>query len=110
MSRQLALAFALALVGAVPAAAGSYVCDLPRALLCENCARDLTITLANNGACRVSFTAGAPAAPEAQRMTLRFAVLTPAARARPRVVARAVAHSSSASAHCFSFNGNQYCE
>jgi hypothetical protein len=113
MSRRFVLAIALAfgLGAAVPAAAGSYVCNLPRALLCENCARDLTITLTHGGACRVSFTAGASAAPDASRMTFRFAVLTPVARTwRPRVVTRSAPLAAPVSGRCFVFNGAQYCE
>jgi hypothetical protein len=99
------------LAAAGPASAGAYVCNLPRALLCADCARDLTIELIANGACRVSFTPSNPDTPKTETLPLRFQVLTPGPRYwRPRHAAKPASASLGPSDRCFSFNGNKYCE
>ena len=108
------LLFAIAIAPwlvAAPAEAGTYVCSLPRALLCTNCARDLTISLMPSGACRVSFTVGAPSAPDAQRMALHLTVQTAAAvNWRPRAAKKPAESSPTQAGNCFVFNGSRYCE
>jgi hypothetical protein len=103
------LLFLSAISGAPPAEAGVYSCNLPRALLCADCARDLTFTLAANGACRVSFTPGGESSTRAQ--TVHFVVLTPSATPwRPHFSRRPAPAGVGSSGRCFLFNGNQYCE
>jgi hypothetical protein len=118
-----ATALSLALTAAPTRAAqtAAYSCSVPRALLCENCASAIAITLSRDGACRVTFTPGAPATggPGAN-LPLNFNVEVPrpeGARTLRRRAAwgREVAALRSNSVHparsrCFVFNGSEYCE
>jgi hypothetical protein len=114
-----ASALALALASSPASAEGAgYACNVPRALLCENCASSIAITLTKAGACRITFTPG-PGRPEAASapLSLNFnvEVARPAAAypGRRRVAfARHVSHALSPATHgrCFVFSGSQYCE
>src|ERR1700683_1115485 len=57
------LAAAAGALAASPAMAGAYSCRVPRAILCEGCAKQIAITLLGDGSCRISFAppAGADA-------------------------------------------------
>jgi hypothetical protein len=120
--REAAISIVAALLAALgvtaaasPALSGSYVCNVPRALLCEGCASQMTITLVRGGGCRVAFTPGAPGGAPAAQTPFNFVVQTPAvATQRPYAVKRVSAAQAPAAAaprgRCFVFNGNQYCE
>lgn len=105
----LVLAVVSMLGAAGHAKAGAYSCDVPRALLCQGCAQALSISLAPDGSCRITFTPSGEASPSAQALPFRFEVFTPAPRPlRARVAWRPRPPASSGK--CFVFNGNQYCE
>ena len=117
----LVASFLLALAAGAPAASAGalYSCSVPRALLCEGCASQVTITLLPGGSCRVSFTPSAapPAASPAGASAFTFEVQPPVATTnvyRRRVVAYAhpypAAVGGGALSRCFVFNGNRYCE
>jgi hypothetical protein len=109
-------------------AATAYSCHMPRALLCENCARDLSITLLPNGACRIAFAPasrpadGAPSPPQSAEVDLQIDVAPPVAASsaplarhaqwsgnrRLRRVSRLV--TAAPESRCFVFNGSRYCE
>ena len=101
-----------------PARSGNYVCNIPRALLCEGCASQVAITLVRGGGCRVAFTPGVAGSAPTTQATFNFVVQTPAvgkqwAPAVKRVSAARAPQSAAAAApraRCFVFNGNQYCE
>jgi len=97
-----------------PARSGSYVCNVPRALLCEGCASQVTITLVRGGGCRVAFTPGAPSSAPTQT-PFNFVVQTPAVATQlaPAVKRIGAARAPAAAAprgRCFTFNSNRYCE
>ena len=108
-------ALAAALVSIVPnslAWAGGYVCNIPRALLCDGCASQIAITLVRGGTCRVSFAPVAPATAPTSATSFSFYVQTPAISAEPRPVAKARPPAATAAprSKCFIFKNNQYCE
>jgi hypothetical protein len=101
----------------VGAEAGQYSCQIPAALLCEGCARNIEISLLPGGVCRVSFNAASAAAGANDAAVpvgkVDIRIQTPpspprrmAAYTRPRV---ALARRSSGRS-CFLFNGHEYCE
>ncbi len=94
------------------ARAGGYVCNIPRALLCEGCASQIAITLIRGGTCRISYTPGAPGTAPTSGTPFSFYVQTPAVGAEPRPAARPrpVAAPAAPRSKCFVFNNNQYCE
>jgi hypothetical protein len=106
------LAISLAAPAAKPA---EYSCSLPRALLCEGCARELEVAIQPGGACRVSFVTPpglAPAGP-AGNIELRVRVAPmlaggPVRLFRPRRTV--AARLGAAGPRCFVFNGSRYCE
>jgi hypothetical protein len=126
----LALPDAYAVADGAPVA-GPHTCAVPRALLCEGCASQLTIRLLPSGGCRISFTApspGAEASPTggaAGQAPFTFVIEPgPAAGAaaarrtampgrwRSRLAARhkPLAEAKAAHGRCFVFNSNEYCE
>jgi hypothetical protein len=104
---------------------------VPRALLCEGCAEQISIALQPDGRCRISFTphhptgpspAGASTSGETPPFVFTVEVgpvaapsvmrrPTPA-RWRSRLAAqrRPIAQANPAHGRCFVFNGNEYCE
>jgi hypothetical protein len=111
----LRLALPLAVIGlalfATPALCRVYVCQVPRALLCKGCARDISIALALDGACRVSFTPGEQMGRARRSPPLRLVVKTQSGLARRAHVFSTAAHAYALpSGRCFLFNGSQYCE
>ncbi|MGO8798514.1 MAG: hypothetical protein ACLQE9_16480 [Roseiarcus sp.] len=103
------------------AARADYACRVPRAILCDGCAKAIAITLQRDGSCRISFTPTASATDAAagapQPTDINFQVdVAPA----PRIVRRAAyvpgyaRHVSwlraAPEAHCFVFNDRRYCE
>jgi hypothetical protein len=116
-SLRLLLPVALIVVAPLPARA-DYACVIPRALLCENCAKDISIVVGPSGACRVTFTPGeANPTPAAGNLPIRVSVAPPV-YVRPAVVRRAprwpriarVQLNPPRSSKCFVFNGARYCE
>lgn len=117
ISRLLAAGAAVALIVAPTAKASEYLCRVPRALLCDGCARQIAITLQSGGGCRISFTPAdvSPSQlPVRATETFEFRVeMSPMAVPRlqrrwrtPRVaLARPPPNSG-----CFVFNGQKYCE
>ncbi len=108
-------ALGAALGSTVPASlarAGDYVCNIPRALLCDGCASQVAITLVRGGTCRVSFTPVAPGTAPTSATSFSFYVQTPAVAAEPRPAAkpRQPAAAAAPRSKCFVFNNNQYCE
>jgi hypothetical protein len=57
------LAAAICPLAASPVMAGAYSRRVPRAILCEGCAKQIAITLLGDGSCRISFSP--PASPDA---------------------------------------------
>ena len=108
----LAMIFGAGFLPAPPAEAASYSCTLPRALLCENCANSVAITLTPAGNCRVTFTPGVAASAETGRQTFVFNVETPPALRRRTWQAgwRPPQRASTPPGKCFVFNNTQYCE
>jgi hypothetical protein len=100
---------ALALVAA-SGVAEARLCRIPRALLCESCARVVTLSLSRDGNCIVSSRR------DAGKQSLRGAAgrdlivhVRPAPR--PLLVARALAPRVPAGpGRCFVFNERRYCE
>jgi hypothetical protein len=105
--------------------ANAYSCRVPKAVFCDGCANDLSITLLPNGSCRVSF---APpdreltTAPQSGTVNLEVNVAPRAAARRvvPRTQLR-IARSYPRPRYvtqtgpppqgsCFVFNGSRYCE
>lgn len=109
-----ASAVLLILLTAAPVAASSFACRVPRALLCENCASEITIRLTASGACRVVYTPGPAIGEAAGALSLNFNVDAPAmapTRTFRRPGRRLAFHRPAApSGRCFVFNNNQYCE
>ena len=108
-------ALGAALGSTVPASlarAGDYVCNIPRALLCDGCASQVAITLVRGGTCRISFTPVAPGIAPTSATAFSFYVQTPAVGAEPRPAARPRQPAATAAprSKCFVFNNNQYCE
>lgn len=114
MNRLLAFQLSvLATIAAAAAIASPYNCNLPRALLCEDCAQALSITLTPDGACRVTFTPGSQTSSSTQSLPLHFELPTPAPRPwRSRVAwkPRPAPAPGVSGGKCISFKGNQYCE
>jgi hypothetical protein len=109
--------FALAGLAALSAgAADARTCQIPRALLCEGCADQLTITLARNGRCIVSFSPLSSPSTSATdgRLTVRIIVAPRIHTARRRSLRRHFAQPTVAIApagpRCFIFNERRYCE
>jgi hypothetical protein len=108
---------ALALIGGLAAVngaeAGQYVCQIPLALLCEGCARNVEISLQPGGSCRVSFTPS-PAGSATPTGKVDIQIQTPAPPPRPTRVAfyrrSRVALARPSLSRCFAFNGHEYCE
>jgi hypothetical protein len=124
----LLIAMAIAASGAV-AEAGPYICDVPRALICEGCAEQISISLLPNGRCRISFTptenATTPTVSPSSASTFVFSVVPGRAMAPTRLqrmILKAKPHTgfwrrrdlrpqiNSVDTHCFVFNANRYCE
>ncbi len=108
-------ALGAALGSTVPASlarAGDYVCNIPRALLCDGCASQVEVTLVRGGTCRISFTPVAPGIAPTSATAFSFHVQTPAVGGAPRVAARPRQPAATAAPRqkCFIFNNNQYCE
>lgn len=100
------------LVLAAPPASARVTCNIPRALLCEGCARDLTITL-RGGRCHVGFNASEPTSASRDSGSLTVHVdhappdgLKPRKPRKSRVAAR----QSAPAERCFIFNGRRFCE
>jgi hypothetical protein len=112
MNRLLALPlFALSTIAAASAAIASpYNCNLPRALLCEDCARALSITLTPDGACRITFTPGDQTSSSTQSLPLHFEAPTPAPRFWRQRIAWKPRTAPAPGGKCISFSGNHYCE
>jgi hypothetical protein len=118
------LASPIAVVGGADASpAAHYSCAVPRALLCDNCATALAVTLLPGGGCRISFTP--PVSPPVTSAALpaeqfSFTVISPG----PAIIRRSApggwrgqmarerraSEGKSIQARCFVFNGNSYCE
>lgn len=112
--------------GVAAAPAARYVCAVPRALLCERCAAEMTIALLPGGGCRISFTppvpdpdmTTSPTAPAVERFS--FAVISPLSAIGRRIAPRAwraqaararrALEAKPVQSRCFAFNGNSYCE
>jgi hypothetical protein len=92
------------------ARAGGYVCNIPRALLCDGCASHVAITLVRGGTCRVGFTPVAPGSAPTSTASFSFTVQTPAAEPRPAAKRRAPAATAAPGSKCFIFNNIQHCE
>ena len=110
------------------ARADAYSCRVPRAILCEGCAKAIAITLLRDGSCRISFTSPASAAdsgvPAPQPTEINFQVdVAPAPRlaggasriarrthAAERFARRVSWLRAAPQAHCFIFNDQRYCE
>jgi hypothetical protein len=108
---------ALALIGGLAAPngaeAGQYVCQIPLALLCEGCARNVEISLQPGGSCRVSFDPSrAGAATPAGKVDIQIQTPAPPPRATRVAFYRRsrVALARPLSGRCFAFNGHEYCE
>ncbi len=97
------------------AVAGQYTCQVPVAVLCQGCARDVTISLEPRGGCRVSFspTPGVAAldVSGAVNLQIQTPAVSPSFRRRGSYrKVRAAISRQSPSQLCFVFNGSQYCE
>jgi hypothetical protein len=120
------LAAAACALAASPAMAGAYSCRVPRAILCEGCAKQIAIALLGDGSCRISFAppAGADApsaaplpgelnievevapAPKPKAAAIRRSARWP----RANRVAAGLARPRAPEARCFVFNEHRYCE
>ncbi len=108
---------ALALIGIAwsrPAAAA--MCRVPAALLCEGCVERLSIRVAADGRCRVSFSS---AASSEQTVTGKFVDINVETEAPRPTIHRVSASHLWAARHtvplrvspaCFVFNGRRFCE
>jgi hypothetical protein len=116
-TRRIAL-LGVAALGVLPFAGSalSAVCHVPAAVLCEGCAESLSVRIARNGSCRISFTP-APAAGNVGSGKFvdidieaepHRALLHRSNEVRPPVTNRPV--PLRASAACFVFNGRRFCE
>ncbi len=120
--RAIAIGAMAALLSAAPAVANEYSCRVPRALLCDGCANQLSITLQPSGGCRISFTPPGSVAPTAAKPPSDQVELR--VEAAPVVITRYAPRRSVAPWHthavalakpgqsgrCFVFNSQQYCE
>jgi hypothetical protein len=100
---------------AVPsrAPAGQCSCHVPASVLCPGCSTDVAIALQLGGGCRVSFSTAPAWATVHPSGTVTLRIVTPAAPARRRSVARRsriAAAQPTPKAACFVFNARQYCE
>lgn len=120
--RVIAVSAIVALVSAASAMTNEYSCRVPRALLCEGCASQITIALQPGGSCRISFTAPgaempAAAKPPSDQVELRVeaapVVITRFAQRRgawPWRTHTVALVNPTPSGRCFIFNSQQYCE
>lgn len=96
-----------------PAAAA--VCRVPAAVLCEGCVERLSIRVASDGACRISFT---PATPPEQVGSTKFVDINIETAPSRTTIHRVSAPHPSITGHprlresavCFVFNGRRFCE
>ncbi len=95
---------ALTLLAASGATEASQ-CRIPRALLCENCARVVTLSLTPDGRCVVTAQRRGRSLRGGRDLIVR---VQPASQ--PLVVARAHAPMRSAPGRCFVFQDRRYCE
>jgi hypothetical protein len=115
----------LALCALSATSANGYSCRIPKSLLCDGCANDLSITLLPTGICRISFALPdrePPTSPQSGIVNLEVNVVpragprqvvprtwTRIARGYPRL--RYLTHAGPApQGSCFVFNGSRYCE
>lgn len=114
--RLTALLAGLALAGLTgQASSAGYNCAVPRALLCDSCAKEIAISLKADGSCRITFTPGGAAAQtNGDPISLNFNVEPPQTRVvhqgRRYVAKASVRISQVKPANCFLFNGEKYCE
>jgi hypothetical protein len=96
------------------AKAGQFACQVPVAVLCQGCAKDVVISLQPGGGCRVSFNPVVGATPPpAGAVSVRIETPSAPPRAPRSAIYRRgrVAIARQSSSHpCFAFNGQQYCE
>jgi hypothetical protein len=105
--------------------ANAYSCRIPKSLLCDGCANDLSITLLPNGSCRISFALPDhehTKLPQSGTVNLEVSVAPRAAQRRvvPLTrtrIARGYPHiryttqtGPAQQGSCFVFNGSRYCE
>jgi hypothetical protein len=101
---------------ASPAWSTEYLCEVPRALLCDGCASHIAIALQPGGNCRISFTPASvdPQTPSHESERVEFQVQLAPQPIQHRVAFRrqqtAVFAKSSPSRRCFVFNASEYCE
>ena len=97
-----------------PAAAA--VCRVPAAVLCEGCVERLSIRVAPDGACRISFT---PTTPPEQVGSTKFVDINIETAPPRSTIHRVSAPHPSITGHparlresavCFVFNGRRFCE
>ena len=93
------------------ASASEFACRLPRELLCEGCAQNVTISLQRGGSCRVSFTpaTGAPPAATEAKGQLELRIVSAPNSATSHGVATRK-RVSAPPKHCFVFNSKTNCE
>jgi hypothetical protein len=107
------ISFAISLA-ATAAKSAEYSCFVPRALLCEGCARELEVAIQPGGACRVSFVTPSGVAPAGPVGNLELRVrLAPVVAYNPSLIfrqRRITARVAARGPRCFVFNGSQYCE
>lgn len=105
------------LIGILPftAPALAAVCHIPTAVLCEGCVTNLSIRVAPNGLCRISFTPAPTTANEGSGASIEIEIKAEPNHSvpRPNVVHPRIGNRTAplrASAPCFVFNNRKFCE
>jgi hypothetical protein len=109
---KLIIAVAIFAVGALfgTAEAGSVVCNLPRALLCEGCASGIVVSFTPANGCRIAFTPGTAAPASEGVVPMTFVFGAPSNSGWTKRLRAAPAPAVTGRDRCLVFNGNQYCE
>ena len=92
------------------AEAGSVVCSLPRALLCEGCASGIVVSLTPVNGCRIAFTPGTTAPAAEGAVPITFVIGASSKGGWTKRLKAAPAPAVTGRDRCLVFNGNQYCE
>jgi hypothetical protein len=109
---KLIIAVAIVAVGAPlgSASAGTAVCNVPRALLCDGCATTIVVRITPRYGCRVTFTPGTAAPASEGVVPMTFVFGAPSERGGTKRLRAALAPDVAGRGRCLVFNGNQYCE
>ena len=109
---KLIIAVAIVAVGAPlgSASAGTAVCNVPRALLCDGCATAIVVRITPRYGCRVAFTPGTATQTWEGAVPITFVYGAPSERAWTKRLRAAPAPDAAGRGRCLVFNGNQYCE